>query len=296
LQLTKTKIELKLSVAKYTLGRRLAISYYRTKFRVLSAVSKKKAAEIAFELFCTPQFRYKKPFTKNFIEAEKLHFDIHGETVRGYRWNKGGNKKVLIAHGFNSSVASFDHYIFPLIQKGYEVLAFDAPAHGRSTGKTINAALYCDMIRAINEKYGPVKSFMAHSFGGLGVSLALEEIPHDESYRLVLIAPATESKSAIDFFFSFMKLNGAVRKEFDELIHNVRHKPSEWYSVSRAIKNIHAKVLWVHDKTDDITPWPDAQKVMEQNYRHIDFVVTDGLGHRKIFRNNEVAKSIVDFL
>ena len=101
----------------YKLGRRLAISYYRTKFRLLSAVSKKKAAEIAFELFCTPQFRYKKPLTKNFIEAEKLHFNIHGETVQGYRWNKGGNRKVLIAHGFNSSVASFDRYIVPLLKK-----------------------------------------------------------------------------------------------------------------------------------------------------------------------------------
>ena len=285
-----------METAIYKLGRRLAISYYRTKFRFLSILSKKKAAEIAFELFCTPQFRYKKPLTKNFIEAEKLHFKIHGETVRGYRWNKGGNKKVLIAHGFNSSVISFDRYILPLIEKGYEVLAFDAPAHGRSSGKTINAVVYSDMILAINEKYGPIHSFMAHSFGGLGVSLALEQIPHDDSYRLVLIAPATESKSAIDFFFSFMKLNDAVRKEFDELIIRMRQKPSEWYSVSRVVKNIHAKVRWFHDEGDDITPWQDAKKVMEQNYPHIDFVVTNGLGHKKIFRNNEVVQSIVDFL
>jgi pimeloyl-ACP methyl ester carboxylesterase len=296
LQLTKSKIEVQINVALYKLGRRLAISYYRTKFSVLSAVSKKKAAGIAFELFCTPQFRYKKPFAKNFSEAEKLHFDIHGETVRGYRWNKGGNKKVLISHGFNSSVASFDHYILPLIKKGYEILAFDAPAHGRSTGKTINAVVYCDMILAINEKYGPVKSFMAHSFGGLSVCLALEEILHDESYRLALIAPATESKSAIDFFFSFMKLNGAVRKEFDDLILSMQQKPSEWYSVSRSIKNIRAKVRWFHDESDDITPWEDAQKVMEQNYPHIDFIVTNGLGHKKIFRDNKVVQSIVDFL
>jgi pimeloyl-ACP methyl ester carboxylesterase len=278
------------------IGQRLAISYYRTKFKFLSAVSKKKAAEIAFELFCTPQFRYKKPLPKNFSDAEKLHFDIHGETVRGYRWNKGGSRKVLIAHGFNSSVASFDLYIPQLTKKGYEVLAFDAPAHGRSTGKTINAAVYSDMILYIYEKYGPIKSFMAHSFGGLSVSLALEKIPHDDSYRLVLIAPATESKTAIDFFFSFMKLDETVRKEFDELICRMRQKPSDWYSVSRVIKNIHAKVRWFHDETDDITPWRDAQKVKEQNYPHIDFVVTNGFGHRKIFRQNEVIQSIVDFL
>ncbi|MBK5270740.1 MAG: alpha/beta hydrolase, partial [Bacteroidia bacterium] len=199
-------------------------------------------------------------------------------------------------HGFNSSVTSFDRYIQPLVKKGYEVIAFDAPAHGRSTGKTINAALYSDMILAIYEKYGPIQSFMAHSFGGLSVSLALEQISHNENYRLVLIAPATESKTAIDFFFSFMKLNNGVRKEFDDMIFRMRQKPSEWYSISRAIKNIQAKVYWVHDEDDDITPWRDAQKIKEQNYPHIKFVVTKGLGHRKIFRDEKVLQSIVDFL
>lgn len=278
------------------LGRGVAIGYYRAKFRLLSAVSKKKAAEIAFELFCTPQFRKRNPFLKNFIEAEKLNFTIQGETVRGYRWNKGGIRKVLIAHGFNSSVTSFDRYIQPLVKKGYEVIAFDAPAHGHSTGRTINAALYSDMIMTIYEKYGPIQSFMAHSFGGLSVSLALEQIPHDENYHLVLIAPATESKAAIDFFFSFMKLNSGVRKEFDDMIFRMRQKPSEWYSVSRAIKDIHARVYWFHDEDDDITPWRDANKVKEQNHPHIKFVVTKGLGHRRIFRDDKVLQSIVDFL
>ena len=117
------------------LGERIAIGYYRTKFRILSTVSKKKTAEIALDLFSTPQFRYKRIFPKIFDEAERLTFFIEGETVQGYRWNKGQNKKVLIAHGFNSSVAGCGRYVQPLINKGYEVLAFDAPAHGCSTGK-----------------------------------------------------------------------------------------------------------------------------------------------------------------
>ena len=278
------------------LRQRLGIIYYRTKFKLLSAVSKKKAAEIAIDLFCTPQFRHRKPLPKNFIDAEKLQFNIHGETVQGYRWNKGGHRKVLIAHGFNSTVSGFDRYIKPLVNKGYEVLAFDAPAHGRSTGTKINAAIYKDMIIMINEQFGPLKSFMAHSFGGLAVSLALEDIQHDNDHRLVLVAPATESKAAIDFFFSFLKLNDAVRKEFDEMIYQVRQKPSGWYSVSRAINNIHAKVKWYHDEDDDTTPWADAKKVKEKNHPHIDFVVTKGLGHRKIYRDEKVFESIIDFL
>lgn len=277
-------------------GRRLAINYYRAKFKVLSAVSKKKAAEIAFDLFCTPQFRYRKPLSRIFSEAEKLHMHNDGYKIEGYRWNRGGTRKVLIAHGFNSSIGSFDRYILPLVKKGYEVMGFDAPAHGRSSGSRINAAIYRDMILAIDKQYGPIRSFMAHSFGGLAVCLALEEIPHDESYRLALIAPATESRTAIDFFYGFMRLDEGVRKEFDDLIYRVKGKSVSWYSISRAVKNIKATIRWYHDENDDMTPWADAKKVKEQNHPHIRFVITKGLGHRRIYRDHQILTSIVGFL
>lgn len=279
-----------------SIGERIAIGYFRTKFRILSTVSKKKTAEIAFDLFSTPQFRYKRIFPKIFDEAERQNFTIGNETVQGYRWNKGGSKKVLIAHGFNSSISGFGLYVQPLINKGYEVLAFDAPAHGRSTGKQINAVMYKEMILFINEKFGPINSFIGHSFGGLALSLALEEIPDKENFRLVLIAPVTESKTAIDFFFSSLKLNGEVRKEFDQKIISMTNHPPEWYSVSRAVNNLNFKILWCHDEKDRITPWRDAQKVREQNHPNINFVVTNGLGHRGIYRDEKIANTIVDFL
>jgi len=158
------------------ISQRLALSYIRTKFKLLSAISKKKAAEKAFQLFCTPQVRNKKKLPKIFEEAEKLSLDVEGNTVRGWRFNKGGGRKAMIIHGFESSVINFDRYLRQLIKKGYEVLAFDAPAHGRSGGKIINAPLYKKTIQEVYKKFGPVQSFIAHSFGGMAVCLALEEI------------------------------------------------------------------------------------------------------------------------
>lgn len=274
----------------------MALGYYRAKLNVLSAISKKRAAAQALRLFSTPLIRYRKPLPKIFCESEKLSFTYMGETIRGYRWNRGGHRRVLIVHGFNSAVVKFERYIKPLMQKGYEVLAFDAPAHGYSTGKTLNAEEFKNMIVYIHNTWGPVRSFMGHSFGGLAIALALEEIPHDEDYRAVFIAPATESKTAIDSFFAMMKLDAAVRKEFDEAIFRYRGKPPEWYSVSRAVENIRARILWCHDENDPLTPWSDAKKVMDKKHDNIEFIVTQGLGHRRIYRDIKVMKAIVDFL
>lgn len=62
------------------------------------------------------------------------------------------------------------------------------------------------------------------------------------------------------------------------------------------MRNIKAKVLWLHDEDDDITPWNDALKVQEENFPNIRFVITKGLGHRKIYGDLNIKKEVIDFL
>ena len=62
------------------------------------------------------------------------------------------------------------------------------------------------------------------------------------------------------------------------------------------MNNIKASVLWIHDENDDITPLDDALKVKEDNHPNVEFMITKGLGHRKIYRDNTVVDAIVKFL
>ncbi len=276
---------------------KITIRYIRTKFKFLSSISKKKTAEKAFELFCTPQFRNLNVLPLAFKEAEKLQVKFQQFNIVGYRWNKGAGRKALIIHGFESSVINFEKYVNPLIKKGYEVLAFDAPAHGRSSGKQVNAIIYRDFIKHIYSDYGPIQSFMAHSFGGLAISMALAEIKHDDNYHIVLIAPATETKTAIDLLFQFLRLDDAiVREEFEQIITRMSGHHLSWFSIARTLKKIKAKILWIHDEDDKITPLKDVLTIKEENYPNIQFVITKGLGHRRIYRDTNVGKAVIDFL
>jgi alpha-beta hydrolase superfamily lysophospholipase len=278
------------------LSQRLVLKYIRTKFSILSSLSKKKAAEKAFQLFCTPQYRNKKKLPRIFEQAEKLRFEFKEYKIQGYRWNKESEKKLMILHGFESSVINFDRYVRPLIKKGYCVMAFDAPAHGRSTGRKINVLLYVEFINYINGKFGPVHNFIAHSLGGLALSLTVEKWKNNEDCKLVLIAPATETSSAADTFFKFLQLDEAVRKEFDKVIEKQGQHPPSWFSVNRAATNIKAQVLWCHDKNDDMTPLVDVAPLIKKGYPNFEFYITEGLGHRRIYRDNKVSRKIIDFL
>jgi len=277
------------------LTQKIAVNYLRAKLNMLALVSKKKAAASAFELFCTPLKKPKRKKPLIFSKGEKLQLRIQGLIIEGHRWNAGQEKKCLIVHGFESTSYNFERFINPLVKKGYEVLAFDAPAHGRSDGRQITLPLYIKTLQKIDEKYGPVSAFIAHSFGGLAVSLYLEKVENKDR-KVVLIAPATETTTAIDSFFQFLRLDNGIRPEFDQIILQKEGKHAADYSIRRAMHHIHSQVLWIHDEEDDMTPISDALKIKGDNHTNVEFAITKGLGHRRIYRDNNVMKRVFEFL
>ena len=277
------------------LTQRLAIRYVQTKFKLLSLVSKRKAAEKAFVIFGTP---FMKSIRKTpMLHAEGIHFQLNHKKLNGYRWNHPQPRKVLILHGFGSAAHKFEDYALKLIERGFEVLAFDAPAHGNSEGETTNAVEYSQMILEVMHKFGPIHHFISHSFGGISLSLALEQVTHDAKTKVVFIAPATETTSAVDGAFKMLKLNDEkVRNEFDSIIYEYSGKKTEWFSMRRAMQHIQASVLWIHDEDDDITPWKDAEKVKADNHPNVQFIQTRGLGHRKIYHDTAIKNQVMEFL
>ncbi len=278
------------------LAQKLVIGYYRAQLNIFSRLSKRKAAEKAFELFCTPYVVEKKKTPAVFEKAEKLHLKFDSYQLVGYRWNHPQTKKALILHGFSSTIKKFDHFIIPLVKKGYEVIAFDAPAHGESSGKTINGFQYKDAIKAVYDQFGPIHSFIAHSFGGLALSLFMAEQEYQEHKKIVLIAPASETERAVDSFAAFLKIEDDVKEEMNRIIFERSGRQPNEISIRHIAKKIKADVLWIHDKDDDTTPWADAEKVQQDAHANFQFMLTEGLGHRRIYRDNKVKKAVIEFL
>jgi alpha-beta hydrolase superfamily lysophospholipase len=279
------------------LAQRIVLTYYTLKFRALALISPEKAAKSAFELFCTPYTRRRTYETPEvFKDAEKQTFKFQGHDIHGFAWtpNVPNGFKILICHGFDSLSYRFERYIEPLLNEGFEIFAFDAPAHGLSTGKTINAIVYRDLILEIYDKYGPFDGIMAHSFGGIAVMLAIEKIKGDMPKRLVLIAPATETTRSITDFCRHLKITSKLRRELEKLILHLSGQTPEWFSVARVIQSVSIPTLWVHDKKDRITPYEDMHHLTEKSLSHVEFLITEGLGH-SLYKDATVANRIEGF-
>lgn len=277
--------------------KKILFFFIRAKLLLLSRFNKRKAGKEAFKMFCTPFPTV--PLTRRtiFDDGEGITFTLNDQLIFGTRFNTEGTKKALVLHGFSSHSRNFHHYVRRLVKLGYVVYAFDAPAHGFSEGETTNAVEYSKMILMAAQTYGPFDVYLAHSFGGMAICLALEEMVHDEKIKVVLIAPATETTSAIDSALKMLGIKSKLVKDAlcDE-IKQVSGREASWFSIRRAMKNIRASVLWIHDEDDDVTPLSDALKVKDDGYSNIKFMITKHLGHRRIYRDQSVLNSIFEFL
>jgi esterase/lipase len=284
---------------KLKLTQRIVFGYYKSKIALLSKISPKKAAAVAFELFCTPfSSKRKKIMPEVFKKAEKASVSIDGLTVRGFTWQneKPNGKKILICHGFDSCSYKFEQYVTDLLSKGFDVAAFDAPAHGISDGTQITALIYYKTIVLLEHTFGPFYGIISHSFGGLAVSLAAEHLNGTSNKKLVLIAPATESVSAMNHFNKLLDVPERVAKEMNALIYSINAKPLDWYSITRSIQHANASVLWIHDDGDRICPYKDTKAIRDMALPNIQFITTHKLGHNKIYHDHDVQKKITEFL
>jgi esterase/lipase len=288
-----------LCVMKMKLSQRLMLKYYKTKIRTIGMVSPEKAAAEAFDLFCTPFKAKKNPkIPAIFHQSLPVSVEVRGITVRGFQWKSTATqaKRVLVVHGFSSYSYKFEQYIVSLKREGYEVLAFDAPGHGISDGKRINALIYRDTILAIEAHFGPLYGIIAHSLGGLAASLAMEKMPNTSQRKLVLIAPATETKRAIENFFTLIPVKPAVLHAFEQYITQLAGQPISYFSVPRVVKSIDAQVLWVHDQTDTICTFKDVEPLLAESIPSTEFFITKGLGHNQVYKEASTRDRILSFI
>lgn len=287
-------------MAKIGISERMYLQYLRTKFKTLAMVSPAMAGKIAFDLFCTPYPKYKKTKAPAiFHQAKRLTVTLkEGHQLVGYEWvpQKSIQKTVLISHGYASHGYKFEQYVAPLLKIGFRVLIFDAPGHGLSQGKYINILIYLNAIEQIVAEMGPVDHYIGHSLGAISLSMLAENIKHPELHKFVLIAPATKTTTTFNNYFKMMRFNDSIKEAFLAVLSKNTKHPITHFEADRAIQEYKGPILWVHDQEDRVCPYKDLINFKEKAPENIKFLITNGLGHNKVYKTQFVIDKIMAFL
>jgi len=265
---------------------------YGSYFNILAAFSKKKAAEKAFALFCTPRKGRVRPEQQGFLKQAKSHrIKAADEELQTYHW-QGDNETVLLLHGWESNAFRWRNLISYLREENYNIVAFDAPAHGHSTGTILNVPLYTECTKAVIDFYNP-KILIGHSVGGMNSLYNQEKYPNKEIEKIVTIGSPSRLKDIMMHYQQILKFNDHVLNGLDDYFNASFGFSIDEFSTSTFTGHLQKKGLIIHDKEDSIAPFSASEQV-HATWANSTFFKTKGFGHS--MHQDEVNHHIMDFI
>lgn len=274
-------------------------------FKILAIVSPDLAGKLALRIFMIPP-NVSPPRRENKIREEaKLTYQvIHDQKIAVRVWEKESNKDnaptILLSHGWAGRTTQFLEIIEPIVEAGYRVVGADIPAHGDSSGKHTNMLESARVLSVITKEFGPIEAIIGHSFGTGTALLALDKYDINAA-KVVLIGSYSRVSYIIDLFSDVFNLNQATRDAMQQAgldkFADAYGIKWDWENIApvKTIKSYQGKILFIHDETDHEVPIDEVTE-LHKTMPGAEIMITNGLGHRRILRNNEVVAAVLKFI
>ena len=208
-------------------------------------------------------------------------------------WSLGDGPTVLLLHGWGGRAVHLQEFVEPLLAAGFRVVAFDAPAHGRSDGMRTNLVECAGAVLQVAGMVGPIHGIIAHSFGSPTAAMAVR---HGlEIDRLVFIGAPVSIAKLWSKIAHFIGLPAHVSQRAMGQIESRLGISMEEGETDRVVADLDMPLLVFHDEEDRDVPWEDGASIARAA-KDANLVRTSGLGHRRIIRDPAVIRQAVDFM
>lgn len=263
----------------------------RAAFAAVSRLAPSAAAVVAERLFFSPGRPRRSRGEEALGSGEPLALRVEGRHVAAWRWGHGPT--VVLLHGWGGRAAQLTSFVGPLVDRGFSVLALDAPGHGRSRRGLSSAPQFARALRAATHAVGGVSAVVAHSLGAAATALAIGDgLPVD---RVVFLAPPANPAAWVTPFAARLGIPPAVVARMRR--RSERRLGLRWadLDVPRLAARRTVPLLVIHDREDSEVPLRDGAAVAAA-WPGARLFETSGLGHNGLLRDPRVVARTVDFL
>ena len=273
--------------------KRTQIRFIQWLFPVLEKYCPPAAHWFACCLFLRP-FRF--PFTsleKTAVRhSDEIYVSVAGRKIRVYSWGKG--PYALFIHGWSGRGTNLCNFIEPIINAGGRLLAFDAPAHGKSEGARTNFLEFLEVMRAIENEFGKPSAYIGHSLGGMAAYHWVEK--HAFETPVIMIGSPSEETDIFQTFFRRLHGKGTGKQKLKEWVIKKTgfQFDRELPLYERPLRNP-SKLLLIHDEDDIDCSVEDSKKLHKAN-QGSEIMITQGLGHLAILSDSQVIEKSLSFL
>lgn len=263
--------------------------------QILQFISLKLVTRFGARLFATP-IRHRMPkreFEMNDkSRQEKVLVPKISKEIMVYHYG-ASTKKILLVHGWSGRGTQLVKIADELLKLGYSTISFDAPAHGKSSGKTTLMPEFIASILELEKKFGPFEAAVGHSLGGMSLYNSMRQ--GLKLNRLVTIASGDVVQDIMDDFTYKLRMKHKISNQMRLYFENQFGETMESFSAYLSAKEIKIPVLVIHDNDDEDIPVKAGihiHKFLENGQ----LMITKGLGHRKILGDEKVIEGITTFL
>lgn len=279
-----------------------AVRLARAALQTAYVLSEDLGTTFAERLFTTPR-RHTRPDREREVlaTAREGHVDVtlraprwNHQSVRVATWRWGVGPAVLLVHGWEGRGSQLGAFVAPLVAAGLQVITFDAPGHGDSPDHRLYLTDVADCIADVAAAVGPLHAIVAHSFGAAGALLAYTR-NGVRAPRNVMLAPNVLIDDAVRRFARTVGLDESDRSALEQRLGEQTGLGIDALALPRLTGDRDDALLVIHDRDDNevgcehgtqlAATWPNAQ-----------LHYTNGLGHRRILRDDSVIASVVEYV
>ncbi|MBJ6760441.1 alpha/beta hydrolase [Myxococcaceae bacterium JPH2] len=249
-------------------------------------------ASWAEQVFLTPRRPRRSRTAESVLATGRRRFlRLGGEQVAVWSWGHG--PRVLLVHGWSGYGGQLTAFVEPLVDAGFSVVTYDAPAHGESSGRTSSLPEMKDMVSAVARATGGPHAVVAHSFGAAAAALAMRDGLSVQ--RAVFLAPPSDPTTAVRWFADFVGLpEGVESRLMGKMVERFGHRPAEDRAGLFAPR-MRVPLHVFHDAGDAEVPLA-AGEVYARLWPGARITRTTGLGHHRILHHPDVVRDAVAFL
>ncbi len=264
-------------------------------FPAIERISPSLANKISVDFFFKPiKFKPTPKENESFEKANHQFLKVGNKKIMVYSWGESEGKPVLMTHGWMGRGTQFRKFVKPFNDKGYQLVAFDGPAHGRSGGSKTHMGEFKDAIIAIQEAYGPFEASIGHSFGG-GVNMyaAIEGV---SIKKMILISAPAVAEDILENYMAILNGNPeriAYIRKYVRRTFNIDFNDTTTYVMSEKLDPL--PMLLIHDRDDTEVPIKHSI-ALQSKLEYPVLIETKGLGHNRILKDKSVIESCLDFI
>jgi pimeloyl-ACP methyl ester carboxylesterase len=230
-------------------------------------------------------------------QATLLKIPFNEVQIQGFLWGTGPT--VMLVHGWGGYGLQLGDFVEPLLAAGYQVLAFDAPAHGQTVGVQTNGFELAQAITTVANYYTTtftqsIEGIIAHSLGATSTTLALSK--GLQANKIVYLGAICWLSNAVTVFAKRARINLEVEQLMRQLC-GEKFGQDMWfrYAVDQTATNLTMPITLFHDRRDRDVSFAESVAIA-QVWQGARLVETAGLGHRRILRDAAVIQQTVDFI